>query len=298
MTDSIPNPDRAPLPMDLATLIRCAADDSLSLEQADALRAHLADNPQDQARIDFERGLRDATAKAMNTGAAPAELRQSIETMFAEQQTADTVGPPETKSHSYWSQPRRVGAIAALILFAFSVVLIIQRPNQSNGWSAGLSQRVVSWIQTEHNKCCDSDKYREKKLNVVTVADAQERSRIDLGAAPTHIQIENAGYKFVGYGSCHIPGGGASGQIIYAPINGVGEPVSLFVQQDNGQLDSVATNNDCIEGIIADRSKADPGDQLYIWRRDGLIYYLITCTQNKAKPCLTSLGAPDNRISL
>lgn len=293
MTDSPSNPERTPertnpeVALDLATLIRCAADDNLSMAQADALHAHLVAHPEDQARIDFERGLRDAVATAMDPGTAPARLRHSIETMFAERPQSDTVGPAATRDRSFWRRSFLPTAVAAMVLMAFGVTLIVSNQSRSKDWSDGLGARVVSWVEREHNKCCDSIEYRQRKLTVTNVADAQEQTRRDLGAAPRRIQLDDAGYTFAGYGPCRIPGGGASGQLIYTPNSGEGEPISLFVQRDDGRLDGVASLSDCLTN-----------DQTFIWRADGLIYYLVVEPKDRAPDALQTLGAPANHLSL
>ena len=293
MIDTPSNPERTPErtnpedALDLATLIRCAADDNLSMAQADALRAHLVAHPEDQARIDFERGLRDAVASAMDTGTTPANLRHSIETMFAERPQSDTVGPAAARNRSFWRRSFLPTAVAALVLMAFGVTLIVSNQSRSKDWSDGLGARVVSWVEREHNKCSDSIEYRQRKLTVTNVADAREQTRRDFGAAPRRIQLDDAGYTFAGYGPCRIPGGGASGQLIYTPNSGEGEPISLFVQRDDGRLDGVVSPSDCLTN-----------DQTFIWRADGLIYYMVIRQSNQAIPCLRSLGAPENHISL
>jgi len=209
MSDTPNNPD-----LDLAALIRCAADDSLSMAQADALRAHLDSHPEDQARIDFERGLRDATASAMDTGHAPAALRQSVEAILADPNTRTsaetTLGPRSTRDQSFWRRSILPIAIAATVLLTFGVTMMITNQSQPKSWSDGLAASVVGWVEREHNKCCESTEYRENKLSITNVNDAQEKALNDLGAAPTHIQLDDVGYTFAGYGACNIPGGGPS----------------------------------------------------------------------------------------
>ena len=305
MTDapSHPDPRHDDNALDLGALIRCAADDSLSMEQADALRAHLAAHPEDQARIDFERGLRDATASAMNTGSAPAELREAINNMIASE--APTVGPVETRTRAFWQRTFLPVALAAMILLAFGATLLMTNsPQQTpSGWDSGLNTQVVGWVEREHNKCSESEDYRKQKLPVTNVAEVRNETQRTLGKAPHRIQLDDAGYTLAGYGPCHIPGGGPSGQLIYTPNDGNGKPISLFIQRDDGQLDNVAGTGECIKGAtsqLSAESKAGrtPCDQIFIWRADGLIYYMVTGQGNPAIPCLKSLGAPDDHIAL
>jgi len=305
MTHTPSHPDQQPGgPLDPGTLIRCAADDELTPEQAQALREHLAAHPEDQARIDFERGLRTATASAMEAGAAPAELRASIQNLISGD--AETVGPAESKSRAFWQRTFLPLALAAMILLAFGATLLMTngpQQHQGNTWDAGLNTQVVGWLEREHNKCSESEDYRSRKLAVTNVADVRSRTKRDLGQTPRRIQLDDAGYTLAGYGPCSIPGGGPSGQLIYTPNSGEGMPISVFVQRDNGQLDGVAAVTDCIQGATsklspASRSGKTACDQIFIWRADGLIYYLVTGQGNPAVPCLKSLGAPDNHIAL
>jgi len=305
MTDHSANPNRAASDndqprLDRAALIRCAADDCLTPEQAEALRLHLKAHPQDRARIESERALRNAVARAMDTGPAPDDLRRAAERAIAQRHVADTVGPVQTRQRSFWRRtPPIPAAIAAMLLIAtgaFYLTLPPPPPGPAIYGVQSVGERAVQWVASEHDKCRDSDEYRQRKLSVVNVADVRERTQRDLGVAPNRIQLDDAGYAFAGYGPCHIPGGGASGQLIYNPVSGQGEPISLFVQRDEGQLEDVIRTSECLLSV---NSGADNGNHVFAWRADGLIYYLVAPGHgSQASPCLKSLGAPSNRVSL
>ncbi|MCB9838596.1 MAG: hypothetical protein H6813_04590 [Phycisphaeraceae bacterium] len=316
MTDTPAKPDPSrdngfPAGQDTAALLRAAADDQLTPEQAAALERHLADHPEDRARIESERALRRAVAAAMDTGPAPAALRQSIEAMLRQDRTTssqatDTVGPAETRSRSFWRRTVLPVAIAAMVLLSFGVFLSQrngQGPALNGGFDAGALANAVSFVEQEHRKCADSPEYRRLKLTVTEAADVAPATQRQLGAAPQRIQLDDQGYTFAGYGPCHVPGSGASGQLVYMPTSGRGAPISLFIQRDKGHLDNLVNTSDCVRDAIKANRAGRPGepqpeDQVYIWRANGLIYYLITDRDNEAAPCLESLGAPAHQVSL
>jgi hypothetical protein len=284
----------------VGALLRLAADDELTPEQARALDAHLEAHPQDRERIAFERALRQRVAAAMNTGAAPAGLREHIAHAFREahahpdQRPGASTGPIDRSKRNYWrDRPVWALAIAAALLVAATAYMVIQPFGgvSATGWLDGASTAsLVSFVEREHSRCADMSDDENPKFVARSLDDGRQIIADRLGVTPDRLDIMGCGYMFAGLGPCKVPGSGKSVHLLYRPTKSDGPAISLFVQRDAADMgrdrDSI-----CV-------SKLSTLGEVLIWRDAGLIYYLVCPTGTNTQDALKALGGPATRRSI
>ncbi len=295
----------------LAGLIRMAADGEISAEQERRLEVELDRDPDVARRIEAEQRLRSSLGRAFADGpATPGGLRERIAAAMAQADLADSTPvdaepgddvptrmAPITRDRSFWSGPaaRVLAAAAALTLVA--TVLVVTRGSGGDP-TTGSRTRAVQFVATEHGRCVADIAIGADKF-VVTDPDAMPGFTGGvLGAEITLADLVTSGVQnvsFVDAGECHVPGGGESLHLRFeAPTGEEGcvERFSLFVQNDTGRLgltEGVSYELDPSGGGAIDlKSPA-----VYVWLREGLVYYLVV---DNAKACRTirdQLSAPE-----
>lgn len=263
------------LPLDLAgaAAIRAAADgelDAAGLSSLNAAQPDLAD------RVDFDRTLRSAVARAMGGVSAPAALRSRVQSMAA----AHRDDPPRSLPFQPAPAPLRFApvrwaAIAALFILSSAVIYLGYSQAQHAGYFGPPSGvQLATFIRLEHGQCARFSSHFERKFEELDQDQADEAANSILGSLPPMIKLpvaglSSAGYEFAGIGRCAVPGRGRSAHLLFArPQNQYDSPISLFVQVDTGQL-SIAHEF----GYAFGPSDAVAGGPI-VWRRDGFLYYL------------------------
>ncbi|MCC7387724.1 MAG: hypothetical protein IT431_03050 [Phycisphaerales bacterium] len=271
------NQDQTPI----AALLRMAADGELPAEQEPRLRAHLAAHPGDAERIEFERRLRAACARACapETGAPPA-LRDKVLARWRE--TADELGAraARTRSQGFWAGRMlvRFGAVAALIALVAVVAFQTGRFGQGpTGPGPGATiEQVARFARAEHGRCTglpdpDNAKFTVETLDQLGAEFAAFAGRdISLGAVAA---AESQGLHFVDAGRCHLPGGGTAMHIRFR-TDGPGEGLISVWAQVDGTLELE-------EGLTY---KAGEGcDCVRLWRV-GEVRYVMVCSDDQEQP--------------
>jgi hypothetical protein len=94
--------------------------------------------------------------------------------------------------------------------------------------------------------------------------------------------LSKMGYRFAGCGPCTIPGG-KTAHLLYRPVNGSGPCVSLFVQNDAGQL--------AIEkGRVYYAQDARNHTPMIVWRGEGVLYYLVGANERGLEGAAGAMG--------
>lgn len=270
-----------------ASLLRAAADGELDAEAQARLAEHLAAYPDAERRIAFESGLRDACAKAMGDIPVPAGLADRVKANLAQPESTDQERladaladrAAETRSPSFWSNPamRTVGALAAVLVLAFSVVFAVRGfqsgPTPTNGYSVELARFVAA----EHSRVSDNEAAADAKFNHGEPQSVAATLAALLGHSPEMPDCSRKTVTFGGGSECKVPGKGPSThfQFFVEPADNIGPPerlpVSVFVKRDSGELDLEPGITYSVNTAACGVTNA----RIYVWQRDGLVYVLV-----------------------
>lgn len=104
-----------------------------------------------------------------------------------------------------------------------------------------------------------------------------------LGAPVPALDLTALGYHFEGAGDCMIPGSN-SVQIVYRaePDSGHSDSVSLWMRADDGKLPIK-------DGTIYTRQCPDTNRKLLVWKRAGVVYYLLGDEPDRTEAIANSL---------
>lgn len=318
---STTNPNRTPdggnngTPHGLGALLRGAADGELSAVQQGELDRHLAAHPQDSARIEFEKGLRKACARVMQSpdeGRAPVALRQIIEASLAARAHKEPQpvvarthegGRVEVRAHR-WRRVRNLVAVAAAIPLLVAAWLINNRngPNVQDGADASILP--IDFLTREHSHC---EGVGPDKLMQIKIADVPKKMREMVGKALGVEPVQQAGFQFVGMTSCRTPGGGNAAHLVFkrharGEVEGGAEPagevrLSVFVQNDKGKrrmTEGLAWN-----GQGPDTGQAGGPLNISAWlSRDGLDCYVVTDCAASRDLARRALDGPEGEAML
>lgn len=304
MTDT-PRPSEERL--DLAALLRAGADDELSAHDERRLEAHLETNPEDVARLDAERQLRQALARSMSTNSgetAPAGLRERIASAMA---AVELDGQPEesipeslaaeTRSPEFWSGTRGkyTMAAAAMFLLVASAAIVFQQfapVNPFGAQTAGtfFSERTAAatFVAREHSRCFTEDVHTQRKFTVEN-PDALPSFTGDVVGTELSLADLIAGgateIEFVRGGKCGVPSGGASMHLRFR-LPEYDDVVSLFIQKDSGRLGLAES----VTYVVTPDAPKSPN--IFIWSKEGLNYYLVIEHIKDCGPIRETLDCP------
>lgn len=253
--------------------------------QADgeATRTHGAASANDP-RVQFERDLREGVARAMSAELAPADLRDSIASMLkhhaASASSLRTIDnhadhPTVYRARPTWKRQVWLAAAAAVMLVT---ALLLYGPVSRLGAPPTFA-RIAAFTASQHESCESMGSRFNSKMTARSLTEAARESARILERVPTILEIGSeplarAGYRFVGLGECAVPGKGASAHLVYVPDPSIAPDaprVSLFIQQDSGQL----AFDPALCMVKEPGSGADPTMGIAMWRENGLIYYLV-----------------------
>lgn len=284
----------------IAALLRMAADGELDQHQEDRLRAHLADHPEDEARIGFERDLRGACARACSPGgAAPAGLRDKILANCRDQAVADGIEEraSQTRDRSFWAGRVvvRFGAVAAVVALVAAVSFMIGRGGP--GLPSGPHQvspevmlaRVVHFVGNEHDRCADLPELDNSKFTV-GAPDRLEPEFATLAgrevSLSTVLTAEQQGLHFFDAGRCHLPSGGTAMHIRFTTDDPQAGIVSVWAQVDGSlELDEGITYTGEYNGVM-----------VRTWRVGEVRYVLACCTDQGLGCGIEALDCPDQTL--
>lgn len=282
-----------------AALLRGAADGELSPGQQAALEAHLAQNPDDEARIAFERELRTSCKRVMSEPVAPVGLREKIAARLEADAADDGDGPAPISIDSarverfIWTRLRRASAMAAAIIVLVTVA-VVYRGTQNRTYATQLSSFVVA----EHERCFTPKGEVNSKFKVADAGDIQAASLgwlgkdQDLGDLGVGELIANTNLDFLGAGRCAVPGQGGSGHLIFEAQDDPGRTISLFVHR----YKSDPVLDESILYSLKAEAWPDASAPIVFWRRGEVVYYLICPIQETGAEVRMAMNAPEQMV--
>jgi len=297
--------------------VRLAADEELSSDQSRALRElSAAPGSQVSDRVAFEHALRDSVARVMGDAPpAPDALRDRILRALhenPEQPAPEPIPfrPSEPAKPSAHTGPFRLGWILAAAAMVAVTAIVLWVPNQGGPSALGpgpqrgsiipaaTAERLVSFLDRNHDKCANFGDVFKQKMVYRTHAEAAQAAIEILHRLPEILELSDQrlvvlGYEFAGLGRCGVPGTGQSAHLIYRPIAVIeGPAISLFIQEDTGELPLEEGTTCYCAGLCKDGKK-----QITVWRREGMVYYLVTpaVLHDKARE---AFGAPQKQQPL
>lgn len=234
----------------------------------------------------------------MSSVSAPADLRERVISAMraapapsAAEELRMVRHHDHPKAHrSRLSFPQRVALAAAAAIALVAGVLfftpfgqtLLRSPSNPTALTGGFLARVVNFTYEQHGNCHDFGRLFDRKMTARTEAEALKAAVELLPRIPSVLEFRSAdlakqGYTFAGLGPCGVPGWGRSAHLLYKPDPSIAPNapvVSLFVQEDKGHLlidgDVALTNRPTDAAALASCERC-----LTVWRKDGLIYYLV-----------------------
>lgn len=214
---------------------------------------------------------------------APAELRERCRRILSEtpieQEQADVVRPAagDTRDRSFWARTPRWFAAAAAIALASALVIVALPSRQGAILSAEGMYQAVSWVSQEHDACRDLGRVFERKMTARTESEATRMAVEILDRVPDVLDfpvegLDELGYEFAGLGACAVPGRGRSVHLVYKSTRADAEPLSLFIQVDEGDRNVEPATS--YVAPMGEQESPARGPEVVIWKRDGFLYYL------------------------
>ncbi len=275
---SMPEREPEPFPTRRSRLLRGAADGELSATEQAELEAHLAARPEDRAVLDFERRIRHEVGRALGTGTVPSELAARIEEI-----ARDARRP---RARRRWGI---LAAAAALATVALGLLAVLASDPDESGFAG--RGRLVRFLATHPRDCPISIERTLQEFEVRRFDEALTTLGTLLGDAPALADLGHTDLEFRGMGRCGIPGEQASMHIMLMGAVGTpleGSPLSVYVQRDDGRLPITEGTTYRLES----KEEEFVGIEMFVWKRAGLDYFVVTPSAAAGRIALASVGAP------
>jgi len=261
------------------------ADGELDVEQNLELLEHMAMDPETTRRVMHQQQLRQAVDRAMSAepGPAPAALRDRI-TALAQDPDAGGTGPEAASPPGILGRIGRgmmpFGLAAALVL---AVLLGIQlsestdpgaRPQEVAGPTGGIARVLPASEFTEfsrrHVVCSRKLTRLDDSIRFPDQLTALPGPLGDyLGLDAPAPDLSALGYRFAGAGPCPVPGDRAAHLLYRADEkSGRQDAISLWLKPWTGEPTIEAGRVHTVAG-------EDAAHPMLVWRRNGLVYYLV-----------------------
>ncbi len=272
----------------IAALLRLAADDDLTPEQQARLDAYLAENPEDLARIDFDRQLRGACARAMSDVSTPEGLADRVRAAIAEDAQAEALSnlQPQTTNTAFWSRARDWRTAAAAIILLALVL--------GGAWNLTRAPAPPAWAElaglmvSEHSRTYSASPV-SGSMELVEVERACD---LWLGCEPSlDTLLKNAKVELADAHNCVIGGRHTTAHLqIRLEGRPEGNVVSLFIM-------TIAA----VPGLSERKTyKVDcpDADAILVWRAGELVYFLVSDAPGGCDALRAAIQLPQPQDSL
>jgi len=275
--------------------LRLYVDGELSPEEVAAVEAAIAADPALEAAVRFERSLRNAVARSQQAQAAPADLTARVRAAIDSceevepadlkivETMADPAISPAAPGRNWWilRNPTRINylAVAACLAIVGAAILfgIFGEPLVRQ-WQAGPEVSITTAIQQaidDHNRCVYSALEQAARLTSNAPREIATLMFERLGRAAPLFDLTDVGYVVAGAGPCPLPPTPQESiHIMYRRANGEPGQVSVFIQPDHGQFETLlpgaAFHPPDFESCLERGASC-------AFRHDGFVYLLIAC---------------------
>lgn len=299
----------------VAVLLRLAADDELDASAQSQLQAHLRAHPEDQTIIEAERALRRACSRACSGDAnTPPSLCSRIDSIIAQSRQHETQSASpastspastpvvddepsipqslaaQTRSRRFWVGQTVVRYAALAAMIALVALVAFQVGRSSDSWKP-MGTQIAAFARHEHTRCLTDMPVIESKFTIKELDKVPSEFAAITGKTvtlPAILHAQQAGLEFIDAGQCHLPGKGKSMQIRFRTADNPDEILSLWVQDDDGQLPlkegttyTTGSGRNCVR----------------LWRVDGIRYVLVCPDENTAPLATQAFHAPSQTQS-
>lgn len=305
MADSSGNSEQK---LNLAALLRAAADDELCSHDERRLEAYIEEDPTLVSRIECDKKLREAISRAFccdSGDCAPKNLCECVadamrccQVEHGSDRSLMEEMARDTRTVSFWQRTTFKMGLAAAAMVAIAAVLVFFNNLTPSGPSQALADRTAaaSFVANEHGHCVTDAIHAANKF---VVGNPDELPSFTGSVVGTEIALADlvasgaTDISFMDAGECHVPGGGPSMHMRFTLPDVQGE-VSLFIQKDSGRLKL----SEGYTYTLASSSDAPNTPSVYIWLREGLVYYLVIPERAECEELRKSLVLPTETRNL
>lgn len=296
MTNNQNHPEHAQdqgQPMNIAALLRAAADGELTDCQCEELDAYMAQCPDTkscaESQIAFEKAMKNCCGRAMTKPSCPDALRAKIVAIAAnapQEEEAFAQGieatSDYTKSQSFWSRSPIMGVAAAMLILVAGALIWQSAsfssnfaPNNLTIQQASYYNRVSEFAVNEHIRCCDDEIAQAKLIqHDIDLTTAYFSDAFEQQVTIPDMAINSGQVEFFGGGDCAVPSTPRSGHLRFDAITPDGERIalSLFISPNPGLLPF----DEGVTYRINSKSCEEAGTRLFAWIADGIQYLLVS----------------------
>lgn len=145
-------------------------------------------------------------------------------------------------------------------------------------------------MASEHGHCITDAVHAAEKLVVENPDELPAFTASVVGTEIAFADLAASGasdVRFVDAGECHVPGGGPSMHVRFQLPDIEGDS-SLFIQRDSGRMKL----SEGITYTLAPSGDAPNTPSVYIWLREGFVYYLVIPERAECEKLRKSLYLP------
>lgn len=268
-----------PMPSRRTRLLRGAADRALSEVESAELAEHLVARPKDRAVIDFENQLRTSLQRSLGSEHAPEHVRERV------RELARKSVPQPRSSLVRW-------LVAAVVVLGLGLGLWKAFPRNPDQFGFDGRGPLVQFLATHSMECPITIERTIQEFHVRRVDEAVSTLGTLLGQAPLLAGLGQTDLEFRGMGRCGIPGNELSMHLMFAGAMGSaleGAMLNLYVQRDDGRLPiSEGTTYQ-----LQPKTQEFSALQMFVWKRQGLDYFVVTANPEAGRIALAKTGAPE-----
>jgi len=290
--------------MTLAAKIRACADGELRGDECAQLKAYLESNPDAAKQLGFEKELRSCCERVLkDKPCCPDALRAKITSMCCGEnaqttsaaEIGDLIEDPaytqsiensnqETRNRSFWLRSSLISGLAAVLVITAGVLVFQAATFKPTIPRAGMSiqqtayiDRVGDFVVREHNRCCNDDAAASKLIrHDINEATAYFSEAFGHTLVKPDLADAAGKVRFYGGGDCSVPSTPRSGHLRFDATDDSGNPIRLSLFIATLPKQELLPMKEGMTYRVNSASCADAGASLFAWKKDGIMYLLVS----------------------